>query len=146
MNAALKAGCLALALLTVLSKTPSTALSQTGIVVDPENPCEADSLGITVNEESITFPVWIDSKTVEVSDGLIRVTTHLRCGMMYMVEPYRITVEIPPVAPGTYDIEYWSNEDCHLGSNPILTSEITVAPSPIATRRTTWGAIKALLR
>jgi hypothetical protein len=146
MNTSLKAGCFALTLLLASGATPSTALSQAGILVDPENPCEADSLKITVDEESLTFPVWIDSKTVEVSEGLIRITTDLRCGIMYMVEPYRITVEIPPVAPGTYDMEYWSNEDCHLGANPILTSEITVAPSPIATRKTTWGAIKALLR
>jgi hypothetical protein len=134
------------ALLSGLVASPSTTFSQTGIIVIPEDPCEADSLKITVYEESITFPVWIDSKSVEVSDGLIMITADIRCGAMFMVEPYRIDVELPPVAPGTYDIEYWSNEDCHLGSNPVLTSEITIAPVPIAAKTTTWGAIKALLR
>jgi hypothetical protein len=143
-RALFNAGCMALIVLFGMGALPLKAFSQTGIVVNPENPSEIDSLEIMINAESITSPVWINSTIVEVTEGLIKIIADVSCGPFYMITPYTINVVVPPVVAGTYDIQYWTTEDCHLGSNPILSSEIVVSPVPIATGRTTWGAIKAL--
>ena len=137
-------GCTALVVLFGMGIMPSRAFSQTGIVVSPENPSEVDTLEITINAESNMNPVMIMSTSVEVSAGLIKISADIICGYLYMVTPYTITVMVPPVAVDTYDIQYWSNEECHLESNPILSSEIVVSPAPIATGSTTWGVIKTL--
>ena len=139
-------GLTALAVFVGMGALSSSAFSQTGITVMPEDPSEVDSLEITINAVSITYPVWIDSTVVEVTEGSIKIFGYVQCGPWYMIEPYSITVMVPPVPANTYDIEYWSNEDCHLASNPILSSEIEVSPEPIATESATWGAIKALLK
>lgn len=138
------AGCMALVALVGMGALPPRAFSQTGIVVSPENPSEVDSLEITINAESTRNPVLINSTSVEVTAGLIKIVADVICGYYYMVTPYTITVMVPPVAANTYDIQYWSTEDCHLGSNPILSSEIVVSSAPVATGSATWGAIKAL--
>jgi hypothetical protein len=140
------AGCVILVSLFVMGVLPSRAFSQIGIIVSPENPCEVDTLEITINYESTMHPVLIDSTSVEVTAGLIKITADVICGYYYMVTPYTINVAVPPVAADTYDIQYWSNEECHLASNPMLSSEIVVSPAPIEAGSTTWGAIKALLK
>jgi hypothetical protein len=138
------AGCMVLVVLFGICALPSKAFSQAGIVVNPETPSEEDSLEITIYAESTRFPVWIDSTSFEVTTGLIKIMADVICGYFYMLTPYTITIIVPPVAANTYDIQYWTNEDCHLGSNPILSSEIVVSPGPIATGSITWGVIKEL--
>lgn len=136
--------CMAIAVLFGMSAFPSSAYSQTSIVVSPENPSEIDSLEITINAVSTTTPVWIYSTSFEVTEGLIKIIGDVDCGPYYAIEYYSFTVLVPPVAENTYAIQYWTNENCHLGSNPILSSEIVVSPEPIAAERSTWGTIKAL--
>ena len=138
------ANCMAIVVLFGMSAFPSIAFAQTGIDIIPVNPSEIDSLEITVNAMSTSMPVWIYETSFEVSEGLIKVICDMDCGPYYAIEYYSITVVVPPVAQGTYAIQYWTNESCHLGSNPILSSEIIVAPEPTATGKSTWGAIKAL--
>jgi hypothetical protein len=135
---------MALVALFGVGALPSRAFAQTGIVVSPESPSEVDSLEITINAESNMNPVWIISTSVEVTAGLIKIIADVICGYNYMVTPYTVGITVPPVVADTYDIQYWSNEECHLGANPILSSEIVVTLAPIATGSTTWGAIKAL--
>ena len=139
-----KTGCMVFVVLFGVGALPSGGFPQTGIVVSPENPSEFDSLEVTINAESTTNLVLIDNTSFEVTDGLIKIITDVTCGPWYMMDPYTITVVVPPVVADTYNIQYWSTEGCHLGLNPILSSEIVVSPEPIATERTTWGAIKAL--
>lgn len=137
------ANCMAIVVLFGMGTFPSRVFSQTGIFVIPENPSEIDSLEVTINAVTWTYPAWIMSTSYEVSEGLIKIIADVGCGDFYAESPYEFTIIVPPVATGTYDIEYWSTEECH-GSNPVLSSEIVILPEPIATERTTWGAIKAL--
>ena len=136
--------CFALAILMGAWSIPAPGFAQTGIVVNPENPTEIDTLEITITAGCCMMPAYILGTAVEVSEGLIKIVANRACGPFMSPTLYTHTVMVSPVEPSSYTVEYWITGDCLLPPNPILSTEITVLPVPVHAGESTWGAIKAL--
>jgi hypothetical protein len=139
-RASLIAVCIALVIPLAVGMSPSRACSQ--IVVSPENPTDADSLQVTISAYCGTFPAWIHSTSVELSEGLIKVIAEVECGMFEMPTLYTFSVMVPPRTPGNYTVEYWLTDISYWH----LSTQILVLQAPIATGESTWGAIKSLFQ
>jgi hypothetical protein len=85
-----------------------TPLASAQIVVVPSPASADDSLKLSV--ASIAPGSWAEvlATDYDVTQFVIRIDATVDVGPYSFPEPYDLTVTVPPVVPGHYEVQYWS--------------------------------------
>ncbi len=116
---------LAGALLACCLTTSAAADEVRQITVSPAQPTSEDALQVQIDTFCCSLPLQLLGLEVKVLPGLIRITADRYCGPASAISPYTHVVTIPPLDPGDYRIEYWTEGGCP-SDGPEVTGQVTV--------------------
>lgn len=122
---------LALALVLVLVQAiaaPAAAqLPDPSLTPVPAAPESGDAFVLEIESVCCSSPARVVDTWVTVVDGVIRVETATDCGPLAAVTGYEYSVAVPPLPPGDYSVEVYTQGECNAGERTLeITDSLTV--------------------
>jgi hypothetical protein len=93
----------------------------------PAAPGSGDAFVLDIESICCSTPARVIETSVTVVDGVIRVDTQTDCGPLSSTTDYRYSVAVPPLPPGEYSVEVYSQGLCNAGRETLeITDTLTV--------------------
>lgn len=93
----------------------------------PATPREGTAFVLDVQSICCSSPARVVDTSARLVDGVIRVETATDCGPLAALTDYEYSVAVPPLPPGDYSVEVYTQGDCSAGERTLeITDTLTV--------------------
>lgn len=130
----------------ILATTTATQ-AQPQITVLPANPTPGQPFQVEVASGTPHGPAMIMGTDLQVVGSTIRLQVSIDCGPWAMPDFYTQIFDVPPLAAGTYVVEFWEDQLYDPSPSPVLidTEPLQLSFNPIPTLSLGGALLLALL-